>query len=761
MDLRGYERDPDGFGHVSLLDVLAVRDLYHAFLMNHPRVVATAVGLYRIRRGDSWPGARRTTHGRGPRSLANSEIRSYSWPAVLVFVSEWLDQQDFAADGRFGPSDFLPPALELPDGRRVPVCAIEAPQREQHVIESPIGRHPLNNLGGGSPVFVSVQGRAHFATIACLVSDGHTAFALTNRHVAGDAGTRISSELGGKVEAIGTSSPKSLSRVAFEDLYPGWPARHTYVNVDVGLIEIDDLDPWTATVADIGTMGPMADLSVDNISLSLIGCRVRGHGAASGAMRGEVQALFYRYQSQGGLEYIADALIGPRPSEARAPTLSTHHGDSGTLWLLEPNDPVDGGGRDREVPEAYLPLAVQWGHEQFSDTVTSRGYALVSFLSRICAVLEVEPIRDWNLDTPDTWGAVGHFSIASRAAKALSTSVPKLKQLMNNNLTIITHDDHTILTSAFANMGKDAFVPMADVPDFFWKHGRQGHSRGSEGPNHFADMDQPRPADGKTLLDLAANPANVDPKVWNTFYDSVTDLLDDTPVLQKDRGSLPFRVWEIFDAMVDYARRGRAAEFVCAAGVLTHYIGDACQPLHISYLFDGDPLRATTKTVHHHNGTTSQVRVPLGTGVHSAYEDEMVNAYRQQILDALDKVPRVKRAELVTTGKDAAIATIALMRSTIRRLPPPKMVDTYAAYTGAKADRAAYMWRHFGPGTKSVMVNGTHLLGVLWQSAWVLADGDSKITTTAALTETRAMSIVGDPTFVPSVTIDQISSLLT
>ena len=39
-------------------------------------------------------------------------------------------------------------------------------------------------------------------------------------------------------------------------------------------------------------------------------------------------------------------------------------------------------------------------------------------------------------------------------------------------------------------------------------------------------------------------------------------------------------------------KRGEVEKFVCAAGILSHYVGDACQPLHISYLFNGDPDRA-------------------------------------------------------------------------------------------------------------------------------------------------------------------------
>ncbi|MGO8176398.1 hypothetical protein ACC764_39510, partial [Rhizobium ruizarguesonis] len=66
-------------------------------------------------------------------------------------------------------------------------------------------------------------------------------------------------------------------------------------------------------------------------------------------------------------------------------------------------------------------------------------------------------------------------------------------------------------------------------------------------PNHFADMDHPRPADGKTLLDLFEQPDNVDPAVWNDFYDEIEYFLTHECIDQKYRGLLPFRVWQIFD----------------------------------------------------------------------------------------------------------------------------------------------------------------------------------------------------------------------
>ena len=38
-------------------------------------------------------------------------------------------------------------------------------------------------------------------------------------------------------------------------------------------------------------------------------------GCASGRLLGKLSALFYRYKSVGGLEYVADFLIGSRTDE--------------------------------------------------------------------------------------------------------------------------------------------------------------------------------------------------------------------------------------------------------------------------------------------------------------------------------------------------------------------------------------------------------------------------------------------------------------
>ncbi|MGH6825190.1 hypothetical protein [Methyloceanibacter sp.] len=495
---------------------------------------------------------------------------------------------------------------------------------------------------------------------------------------------------------------------------------------------------------------------------------MRGYGSASRWMYGEIHALFYRHKARGGSEYVSDFFIGPRTphkAEPKQPHFVTRHGDSGTLWLLEP-EPDD---RRKKFPvgctdsaiasKGFRPLALQWGANSLYSGKDTQPYALATALSTICERLDVDLLRDWNLDQDETWGAVGHFSIASRVSGALSRSVPTLAKLMKNNALIVSHNDATILKSRFKNMGEDAFIPMADIPDFFWKHGKQGHTRGVEGPNHFADMDQKRPGDGLDLLTMCKNPKNIDPDAWNDFYGTIKDLLTGRDITQNHRGLLPFRVWQIFDCMVEFVQNNQIPKFVCAAGVLTHYVGDACQPLHISYLHDGDPLQATIHVVKHRDGTEEEKRIPLGQGLHAAYEDDMVNANRDKILKGLSKTPKVTKKDLVANGYEAAVKTIELMRSTFKRLQPQDLLDTYLA-TDKDENAAEALWRRFGTKTIAAMQGGTHLLAVLWESAWVAGGGEGAKRSTKVLSEDQAMAICAQKTFLPSCAINQIGQFL-
>jgi hypothetical protein len=763
IDLSVFQNQDNNFANLSLNDLVTARDLFHVHLMRYPNVVATAIGRYRIRQGDSWPNDKKKIHGTSARRLDNSEVRPYSWPCILVFVDQWQDSKEFSSK----PDQFVPGTIFMPDGKRVPICVIEAPKESKTEIEAQNIRFPLNNIGSGNPIIAEVQGQEYVATVGCLVSDGHKIFALTNRHVTGDAGEVVWSELNGVRERVGVSAAKQLTRQPFTSIYPNFAVENTFVNLDIGLIEVDDVSRWTTKVPGIGILGPMADFSGVNLTLSLVGCHVRGVGAATGEMLGEIQGLFYRYKTSGGFEYVADLFIGPRASAKTSgrkrlppPRFATHPGDSGTLWVLEPTVDAD---PKANANKAFLPLAMEWGRNMLasSDSASPQSFALATLLSRVCALLEVDPVRDWNIDQPDTWGALGHFSIATRTLVALSGKYPHLDTLMGNNKEIISHNDDALEEGDFKGMGTQDFVPMADVPDFFWKPGvgKQKHTRLSEGPNHFADMDQ-KDADGNTLLSLTASPDFIDPDKWQAFYDSVNDILSGEPIAPKHRGLLPFRVWQIFDEMCQFAADGDAQKFVCAAGVLTHYVGDACQPLHISYLHDGDPNRPQEHefTKGKKAGTTE--KRPLGQGVHSAYEDKMVFDHREEILSGLMRTPKAKKNEQITNGFEAAQKTIEMMRDVFKQIPPMDMVETYVDVgKGGKASSDA-LWAAYGQKTINVMKQGAHLLAVLWESAWEIGSGETKVRSLRALTQDEAMTIVTDPDFLPSMTVDKIGANL-
>ena len=111
------------FRSLAISHLLQAREIYHPHLAHLENVIATAIGLYRIRKKDPdahEPKDLKTLYerqGQVPRTLGNSVVKPWSWPCLLIFVKEWwnssqLDQQD--------PDNVIPRFLYLPDGTVVP-----------------------------------------------------------------------------------------------------------------------------------------------------------------------------------------------------------------------------------------------------------------------------------------------------------------------------------------------------------------------------------------------------------------------------------------------------------------------------------------------------------------------------------------------------------------------------------------------------------------------------------------------------------------
>ena len=210
-------------------------------------------------------------------------------------------------------------------------------------------------------------------------------------------------------------------------------------------------------------------------------------------------------------------------------------------------------------------------------------------------------------DRREHWGMVGHYTIAGAACQ-LGPSGTKLAQLLRDNRDRIAVSDIEIVAGNRYEPGqRGAFVALADVPDLVWRR-----TRPEDAANHFADMDQPggAAAGGQTLMELWRSGDGTwrTPAGWTAFYDSLTD-----PPADEHRGALPFRAAQLYGLMVEAVRGGDVLGYVATVGVLAHYVGDACQPLHVSRLHHGVP----------------------GAGedaVHSVYETTMLDEHAAELV---------------------------------------------------------------------------------------------------------------------------------
>jgi hypothetical protein len=728
------------FSSLSSRDLLDARDAYHVHLAHKPNVIATAIGLYLIRNSDAdFQNANKTREAakkRGTlpeRTLENAQVLPWSWPCVLVFVSEWVKEEEMHKH----PEHVVPPFLYLSDGRIVPVCVVKANHAQAPMTSISPAKLETAVLCGGSPIFAEAQGQRRMGSVGCIVTDGTEYYALTNRHVAGEAGREIRASFQGLGRVVGiTEGVTGLGTVKFSDVYPDLPGRDTYVNLDAGLVKLNNVSEWGTGISGYKEkIGPLLDFSGETASLDWIGTRVVAHGAYSGNMVGEVRALFYRYKTVGGREYISDFLIGSRSPELEetkgkngkesgtkaakngskvGDALATAPGDSGTLWCLDP---------DSDPSKRLRPIAMQWGGQKLSADAGAPNYtqfALASSVALITRELGLDIVQDWTSEHVQYWGAVGHFKIAQQACFHVKDQT--LKKFLQDNLNSITFSDDTQLVGA-THLNALSFVPLSDVPDIVWKTNvnrvKRDVTRPLENPNHYADVDLPG-QDGKTLLDLCGSPANLDLQGWIDFYASAQppkasppDKSGNPPKMQ--HGCLPFRVWQIFGAMQQFAAAGDVEEFLCAAGVIAHYAGDSCQPLHSSQHSDG--------------------MFGASTGVHSTYEEKMVDRHADDIANGVDQVISDNGGiDLIamTTAKQAGEQCIELMRRCHDALSPETICDSYNQARGGifksptnRPDVLDAMWHDLGAGTCKCIADGIRVLASIWESAFQSAKDTS------------------------------------
>jgi len=788
------------FSHLGIRDLIEARDQFHVHLMNKKNVVATAIGRYLIRLSDLDENGRfkptpNDCHVQKPvRTLDNSMVIDISWPCVLVFVEQWQNETDLL---REGAENIVPKTIYMPDGRTVPICVVEAPRKEVAVseIDPDRLRFPDNLIGGGFPLLLHSQGVDWLATVGCLVADGHRYYALTNKHVTGEGGELVYSRFGADRRRIGFASGKTLGKVEFSKLYEDWASRDLLVNCDVGLVEIDDLQRWKTDVVGIGRIGELYDLNTQNIDLNLIAehalhnrerlssnGQVVGTGAVSGRMEGELLALFYRYKSVGGKEYVSDFLIGGRKGQA----LPVHHGDSGTVWLLET--------RNQAGETELRPIALHWGQHEYvrGEGKEYSTYSLATCLSNLCRELDVELIRDWNLSLDYSWGKVGHYTVGTLAISAAigavvgnSAGFTKFKQFMSNNLKNISFprvgaDLDTKNNPLLSTDPDKGFCPLADVPDIIWKQSKKKKwgRLGDENPNHYADADAPTVKDGD-LFKICNDKSKLTTKIWTDYYNDIDSKKTGLDPKTVSHGLICFRVWQIFEYMVKSLKEGRPDKFIFAAGVLAHYVGDGCQPLHSSYMSNGDPIDneiidytakkdspATSKHPHK-KGDIYKKTVNPGAGVHAAYEDAMIDDKISDIFPAVKEILsdqhsriRAEAIDPINSGPSAGFAVLKLMQKTQGDIQPHDIVELYKKVKG-EATVSDALFEKFGTATGDCMARGCLYLASIWKAAWLAGQGETTIGSVAAVDPKKLRPLYADPKELVSKHLDTIDSVLT
>lgn len=708
MDQKDFPPDQD-FSRLSAHDLLEARDYHQSALAQMHNVALTAIGRFRFRDKDKDDLRPRSRERRSVRTLVNSDLRDTSYPCILVFVKGWVPIKDFESpdkhlDRDIDPSQNLrhivPQFLYLQDGRAVPTCVIQVDMMEKPPESLPWTdiRFPDNLFGGGYCVTSKVQSEEHIGTVSCLVTDGERLYALTARHVTGPPHQQIYTRCRGEERLVGESAENQLRSVTFSDLYPGWPGERALCVQDAGLICLRDAQQWTAQVFGIGELGSVADLNTTNISLDVIGYPVRSFGARSrDNMLGEVFGLFPRFKTVGGVDYVADVLIGPRRKDKSG--FRIEPGDSGRLWVVDP--PAD--------QRRFQPLAITWAAMDFEGGQQPYQLALASFVSTICRCLDVEIVTGYNVGYRPVWGYRNHRAIAEIAHKRVRSSTKLGKQLLGKQDARV-----------------DELQELGVVPDR-WK--RAPYHRGKEGPSHYANLDL-ESSDGVCLSEIPLDPAD-----WYEFYKNLN-------VHGRQHGALPFRVWQVFDETCDILRgtgtSSKLRKFFCACGLIAHYVSDACNPAHVTRLGRGA------------EGWEKNKR----SDFHSVWDNPVLD---ESLVVAEYKTASVSSS--IGTGSAAAARIRTLMQYTLRTVPLEDFVEPYTDDPDG-AESAARQYVGSAKGKKAlakVAARGCELLVSLWKSAWRRGKG-SRINSASILAwRTKDLyKIYGDKQFLESLSLKEL-----
>jgi hypothetical protein len=247
--------------------------------------------------------------------------------------------------------------------------------------------------------------------------------------------------------------------------------------------------------------------------------------------------------------------------------------------------------------------------------------------------------------------------------------------------------------------------------------------------------------------------------VWREYFDGFA-----ASGVGPEEGALPFRVWQLWDLMVDALKAKGVKSFVATAGVLAHYVGDASQPLHSSYLHHG-PIPMLDRPggkfpVRRGTAEYEEFKKQRPAKIHAVYEQMMMEV---DTLDALESVDALLDSAHVTStgidnGWEAARATFDVMSDALARLPPETLIGLDDP-TLTQPERARRFWASAKVRSETIrsLAASTVLLARLWASAWRVGKGKNlPAAKLNVFSEPELQALYKTKGFAPALTLTQM-----
>jgi hypothetical protein len=217
--------------------------------------------------------------------------------------------------------------------------------------------------------------------------------------------------------------------------------------------------------------------------------------------------------------------------------------------------------------------------------------------------------------------------------------------------------------------------------------------------------------------------------------------------------------------MVAALKKKDVKTFVATAGVLAHYVGDASQPLHSSYLHHGRlPLLDRPGgrfPVRHGSAEYGAFKKTPAAKIHGLYEQRMLELDTLTALEGVDGLLASASASStgIDNGWEAARATFELMSDAQERLSPETILGIDDPSLGP-TDRARRLWAHPKVRTETIrsLADSTVLLARLWASAWRVGKGRNiAVSKLRVFAEGEVQDVYKKKTFAPAFTLDQMA----